>query len=152
MMLRGLRFQNFTTPFDRHSEAAVRLLRSRSWNRAVRRTASRMYVDDLIHTAPTSQHPRRSTAHIIGCGGHEHELRTSVGIVLEGRRSHIGESGIQPFQTLVHPDQHNPGLCGIATGRPLYLKAVLGNVKEESAVSMLDEFDNPRGPNRAPSV
>lgn len=35
--------------------------------------------------------------------------------------------------------------CGMTTGRPQYLKVVPGNVKEGSAVSMLDEFDIPKG-------
>lgn len=35
--------------------------------------------------------------------------------------------------------------CGLASGRPQYMKVVPGNVKEGSAVSMLDEFDIPDG-------
>ena len=35
--------------------------------------------------------------------------------------------------------------CGLASGRPQYMKVVPGNVKEGSAVSMLDEFEIPEG-------
>ena len=35
--------------------------------------------------------------------------------------------------------------CGLASGRPQYMRVVPGNAKEGSAVSMLDEFDIPDG-------
>ena len=35
--------------------------------------------------------------------------------------------------------------CGLTTGRPQYMKVLPGNVKEGSAVSMLDEFEIPAG-------
>ena len=35
--------------------------------------------------------------------------------------------------------------CSISSGRPQYMKVLPGNVKEGSAVSMLDEFDIPEG-------
>ena len=35
--------------------------------------------------------------------------------------------------------------CGLSSGRPQYMKVLPGNVKEGSAVSMLDEFEIPEG-------
>ncbi len=35
--------------------------------------------------------------------------------------------------------------CGLATGRPQYMRVIPGNAKEGSAVSMLDEFEIPEG-------
>ena len=35
--------------------------------------------------------------------------------------------------------------CGLGTGRPQYMSVLPGNVKEGSAISMLDEFDIPMG-------
>jgi len=73
------------------------------------------------------------------------EMAVDMSVIFsKARGAFMNKSGYNRFG-LSCPQFNLLAVCGLASGRPQYMRVVPGNIKEGSAVSMLDEFDIPEG-------
>lgn len=75
----------------------------------------------------------------------EREMAVDMSVLFSrARGATLVKSGYNRFRT-TNTQVNLLLVCGLASGLPQYMRAVPGNGKEGSAISMLDEFDIPEG-------
>lgn len=73
------------------------------------------------------------------------EMAVDMSVIFsKARGAFLSKRGYNRFN-LTYPQFNLLLVCGLASGRPQYMKVLPGNAKEGSAVTMLDEFDIPEG-------
>jgi transposase len=73
------------------------------------------------------------------------EMAVDMSVIFSrARGAFLSKRGYNRFN-LTYPQFNLLLVCGLASGRPQYMKVLPGNAKEGSAVCMLDEFSIPEG-------
>ena len=73
------------------------------------------------------------------------EIAVDMSVIFsKAKGAFMNKTGYNRFN-LIYPQFHLLMACGLASGRPQYMRVLPGNAKEGSAISMLDEFEIPRG-------